>query len=445
VFRDRLTPLACRVVNSRIVSPVIIKTAPRRLEEVVETIRPFTEELRELVPRLMAPAIQPLTPFPMKVIPRFNMIASLLPREVIFRLAENRNVERIFYDKPMWALQRFPVVSEKGVYEAPHRLVERIRFTTTFWTKKLLGCDEANAKGFTGRGVKVAICDSGASRVHEQIRRVRFATTMAQHRDENGHGSWVTSCIGGLHMIDEYLTQRTRTAWRVTCEGMAPECDLLAIKCLGFYVGMGTTSNIIDALDLAIRERADVVNMSLGGEAVEEAPEDDPYYEVFEECVRNNIILCVAAGNSGPGEGTVGTPGDLPQALTIGAYDPITGEIADFSSRGPTNWGDVKPDCVAPGVNVDSGTVGVCDKAGDGVPSRYSPISGTSMATPHVAGLVALARQLYRERLGRVLTVEEIKNMLIEIAGVKDNQVGWGQLTWWSFTRWLETEYGVIL
>jgi len=249
----------------------------------------------------------------------------------------------------------------------------------------------ANRKGFYGRDVTVAVPDTGVSRIHEQTRRAEFVTTMKQYRDENGHGTWCASCIGGDLAIDEYLSQRSGK--RVVCEGMAPECRLIGIKCLGYVIGTGMTSNIIQAVEVALERGADVISMSLGGPSETATPEEDPFYPVMEEAIRSDVIPVVAAGNEGPGENTIGTPGAMPQVLTVGAIDPITGEVAEFSSRGPTNWGDVKPDVVSYGVNVDSAAVGMCDNAGDGVPSRYSPLSGTSMATPHVAGLVALMRE----------------------------------------------------
>ena len=98
---------------------------------------------------------------------------------------------------------------------------------------------------------------------------------------------------------------------------------------------------------------------------------------------------------------------------------------------------------VAPGVNVDSAIVGVLDTSGDGVPSRFSPISGTSMSTPHVAGLVALMVECHGRVLGRKLTVEEVKRMMSELGLEKNNTVGWGALTWKIYEKWLSTEYGV--
>jgi hypothetical protein len=448
MYRDKLTRPARIQIQRNIVSPVIIRSKPGKYMEVASLIRPFVERfesvfptLVERFPRIVKPEVFPFTAYPIRVIPRFNLVAATLPREIIYRLAETEYVEKIYPDEVMRILQ-YPTVPPEGVFKAPHKVLREITFTSMYWIKKTVGADVANAKGFRGRGILACTIDTGASRVHEQLRGVEFETTIPfQHRDENGHGTWVTSCIGGVVAIDEYLSQRSGR--RVLCEGIAQECGLLAVKSLGYVVGMGSTSNIIEGIDIAVERGASVINLSLGGACEVDRPEEDPYYHVFQEVNRYNIIPVVAAGNSGPDEGTVESPGAMPNVLTVGAYDPISGEIASFSSRGPTRWGDIKPDVVAPGVNIDSGTDGLCDTAGDGVPSRYSPLSGTSMATPVTSGLIVLMTQCHRATLGKILTLNEIKTMMRELGHEKSNIDGWGPITWHLYERWLETEYSV--
>jgi subtilisin family serine protease len=179
-----------------------------------------------------------------------------------------------------------------------------------------------------------------------------------------------------------------------------------------------------------------------------DSQEEDPFYPVMKKLIESGVVPVVAAGNEGPEPGTIGTPGWLEDALTVGAYDPITGEVAKYSSRGPTRDGRVKPDVVAPGGGypdhgIDSAIVNLLDRAGDGVPNRYSPIQGTSMATPHVAGLVALMVQAHRELLGRDLGVDEVKRMMEALGHSKNNDAGWGAITWQLYEQWLETQYGV--
>ena len=441
MHRDTLTLGARRLVQSRILAPVIIRARPRALREIVEQIRPFAERHSPLLDRIRSPQALPITPL-LKAIPRFNLVAAFLPREIIYQLADGPYAERIFPDNLQYAFQ-YPVVPPEGVYTAPHRMTEEYDFTTSMWVRPLVGADRANKQGFTGKGVLACVIDTGASRVHEQTSRVTFKTTMGQMRDENGHGTHVTSLLGGSKGRDEYLSQRSGKD--VYCLGMAPECDLLAIKSLGYIIGMGSTANIIEAMALAIERKAAVVNMSLGGPSDTETPEEDAYFAVFDELLKEEIIPMVAAGNSGPGDNTIDSPGALPNVISVAATDPIKGDLAFFSSRGPTNWGATKPDLAAPGVMIDSGTEGLCDTAADGVPSRYSPLSGTSMATPVAAGVVTLMRQAHAQILDKVLVAGEVMAMMKQLGHEKSDGDGYGFLSWDLYEKWVSTEYGVEL
>lgn len=432
---DKITYSALLKIRSRSASPVILKTRPNRLMEIVSTIAPFTKTTN---PFDLSPDFQ----LPLKVIERFNLIATILPREVIYALADAPYVEKIFFDEDNYAFQ-YPTVPVNAVFTAPHKLVKSITFTSTPHTKRLLGADIANSKGYRGEGVKVAIADTGASRLHPQLPmgRVQHATVTPQERDENGHGTWIATCIGGAKATDQYLSQRGHV--EVECEGIAPNCELLAIKCLGYLIGAGSTSDVINAIAVAIQMGADIINLSLGYDAPGIlSAEDDPYYDVFQNVLASGIIPVVAAGNSGALPKTVGSPGSMPNCLTVGAYDPIRGSIADFSSRGPTMWGEVKPDVVGSGVSIDSGCVGVVDVEGDGVPSRFSPLSGTSMATPHVSGLLALMMQAMKS-LGKTLTLAEVVSMMEALGHEKNNTDGYGIINWQMFENWIETQYGV--
>jgi len=436
---DRLTPVVQRIAHRQIAVPVIIKTAPGRVMELYQEILPYLPRVSELVYREIAPyhIYRP------RLMPEFNMISQILPREIVFDLAEHPHVERIYHDQLLYALQ-YPTVGPDEVYTVRRAFKKTLIFTSTLHTKRLIGADRANEKGFTGNGVKVAVLDTGANRQHPQLRgKVYHYSVMHYFMDDNGHGTWCISCILGDRAIDRELSMEAGKD--VICEGMAPEAEGVSIKCLGYVIGAGSTSGILDAVRLAMNQGVDVISMSLGGPEQATKPEDDPALSVFEEVVKHNIIPVVAAGNEGPDEKTIGTPGALPQVLTVGAYDPIKGEIAEFSSRGPTPWGDIKPDCVAPGVNIDSASVFLCDFAGDNRPNFYGVLSGTSMATPHVAGLVVLMRQAMYETTGNILTVDEIKRMLSELGHEKNNIDGWGPITWSMFEEWMSTQYGVEL
>jgi len=434
-----------------LITPVIVKVRPGYIDDLVAELSEYEfSVVRGLLDRIM-PIEVPLGPLPMRVIRVFDMIAMPLPREVIFSLAEDNRVERIYSDELKFAL-RYPTVPQEGVYQTVHRLLRKpITFTSTYWTKQLVGGHVANSKGFTGKDVTVVVLDTGASPFHEQLSGiVKTSSVFAfQHLDTNGHGTWCCSCIAGRRSYDEWLSREVGRA--VVCEGIAPDVDLYSIKCLGYVIGVGSDSDVIEGLSSALQLRADVVSMSLGGAVQVEDPTEDPYYEVMKKVTASGAIPCVAAGNEGPGEGTIASPGWLEDVLTVGAYDPITGEVASYSSRGPTRDGRIKPDVIAPGGGhpdhgIDSAVVNLLDKAGDAALNRYSPIQGTSMATPHVSGIIACMKQAHRQLLGRELTLEEVKRMMEQLADhEKNNEAGWGLISWQKYEEWLSTEYGVVL
>jgi len=444
---DKITKLALRRAQSRIATPVIIEVKDGVLMEIAEELKNYQFQLRSLIDRLF-PLTIPIFPTKMRVMRKFNMIALTLPREIIFMLADDRRVNKIYSDELKWALA-YPTVPPEGIYATEHRqLRKKISFTSTYWTKKLIGADQANKDGFTGKGVSVAVLDTGISKIHEQTPRNVEAYTVYpfQYIDENGHGQWCASCIAGRRAVDDVLSKSVSR--NIICEGMAPDVKLIAIKVLGYIVGVGTDSGIIEGIELASTLDSNILSMSLGGPVNNDRPEDDPFYPVFNKIKEEGRIAVVAAGNEGPDSGTIGTPGWLDEVLTVGAYDPITGEVAKYSSRGPTKDGRIKPDVIAPGGGIpdhgiDSAIVNFLDTAGDGMINRYSPIQGTSMATPHVAGLAALMRQAHKQLLNKILTVDEIKEMMAELGEEKNNNSGWGLISWGLYKEWLETQYGL--
>ena len=432
---DKIVPDLLRTYQ-RVASPVIIEAR----KDVFDKVR---SSLREIVPtRLLEarfhtfmPRILPLIEFPLtkwKELKTFNMIATVLTPNLIEEVAQWGEVQRIYPDYIKWALQTVP---SEGIFKD----YRDKPFTSTSWTKRMLGLDRANRQGFTGKGITTVVIDTGARVTHEQLRRVKALTAMPEKggsgEDSNGHGSWCTACVGGSYAFDR--------RYKVSVEGMAPECTLISIQALGFIVGMGTTSDILQAMEMSIGLGAKVVSMSLGSD---DAPkdEDNPEAKAINELVNRGIFPCIAAGNSGPDPETVGSPGSCLNSLTVGAWDEIEGKVADFSSRGPTaRDGYIKPDMVAPGVRVNSALIGLLDQMTDKTQTRFGPISGTSMATPHVAGFVTCLVQLYREKLGMELTVDEVKRMAEALGHPKSNDDGFGLLTWSWIEQWLSTEYSV--
>lgn len=192
--------------------------------------------------------------------------------------------------------------------------------------------------------------------------------------DDNGHGSHVA----GIAAADGEL------------KGVAPGARLLALKVLSRNAG-GMESNVISGLEHAIdpngdgnsNDMVDVINLSLGGSGYPE----DALSSAVNNTVRLGIVCCVAAGNSG-GHGTfctISSPGTAEFAITTGASDKLD-RLESMSSKGPNKSNSfIKPELLAPGSSILS----VCMGGG------YVYNTGTSMASPHVAGACALLKSLH--------------------------------------------------
>lgn len=237
-----------------------------------------------------------------------------------------------------------------------------------------IGAPEAWDSGLSGAGVDVAVLDTGVDTNHPDLRgrvveQANF-TDDPTAADGNGHGTHVASIIGG-----------SGAAAGGARKGVAHGARLLSGKVLGAD-GFGQLSWVIEGMEWAAARGADVVNLSLGGDA---GKTDDPTAQALDRLTaETGTLFVVAAGNAGPGTSNIGTPGIAASALTVGAAT-ASGQTAYFSSQGPTlgTW-RVKPDLTAPGVDITGAMAG-----SDG----YMPMSGTSQAAPHVAGAAALLRE----------------------------------------------------
>ncbi|MEU5948924.1 S8 family serine peptidase [Micromonospora sp. NPDC047465] len=245
-----------------------------------------------------------------------------------------------------------------------------------------IGAPEAWAAGYDGTGVTVAVLDTGVDADHPDLKgRVLAAqdfTDSGDPRDWHGHGTHVASTIAG-----------TGAASGGRYTGVAPKAQLLSGK---VCVQEGCPfSAIMLGMQWAATQGADVVNMSLGGGFSDGS---DPLSQTVNALTeQHGTLFVIAAGNSGQnGEGSVDAPGAADAALTVGAVDKAD-ELAYFSGHGPrlVNYG-IKPDLTAPGVGIVAGRASGT-AMGSPVDDHYTAASGTSMATPHVAGAAALFLQ----------------------------------------------------
>jgi subtilisin family serine protease len=245
-----------------------------------------------------------------------------------------------------------------------------------------IGAPAAWNQGLTGRGVRVAILDTGIDATHPDLRgKVVAAANFSDSdstADRYGHGTHVASIVAGTG---------ARAAGQR--KGVAFGASLLNAKVLDDF-GFGSDSSVIAGMEWAASQHARVANMSLGG-----GPTDgtDPLSRALDRIsARSRVLFVVSAGNDGPREQTVSSPGSATTALTVGAVD-VQEALADFSSRGP-RFGDyaMKPDVTAPGVDVVAARA-TGTSLGDPVDRWYTRLSGTSMAAPHVAGAAAVLAQ----------------------------------------------------
>ena len=276
---------------------------------------------------------------------------------------------------------------------------------------------EAWVEGYDGSGVKVAVLDTGYDPTHPDLQgRISLSANFTQDAtvtDGNGHGTHVASTIAGSGAASGGLRK-----------GAAPGASLLVGKVLADG-GWGDDSWVLAGMQWAVDQGADVVSMSLGGDTDDGT---NPLSRAVNELsAESDTLFVIAAGNNGDnGPSTVTAPGAADSALTVGAVD-VNDAMASFSSRGPRlNDGALKPEVVAPGVDVTAARAAGTE-LGPVVDDYYTTISGTSMATPHVAGVAAILKQKHPgwdgERLKDVLA-----NSAVPIADATGFDAGTGRV-----------------
>ncbi|WP_433011897.1 S8 family peptidase [Kribbella sp. CA-294648] len=246
-----------------------------------------------------------------------------------------------------------------------------------------IGAPAAWQRGLTGKGVKVAVLDTGIDPTHPDVAgRIGAAenfTPTEDAVDHNGHGTHVASITAG-----------TGAASGGRYKGVAPEATLLNAKVLDDD-GNGEFSGIIAGMEWAAAQGASVINMSLGG-----GPSDgtDDLSQAVNRLSRSSgALFVIAAGNCfSSAQFQVSTPAAADDALAVGNLER-DGSLNRSSCRGPRKGdGALKPEISAPGTDIvaarAAGTNG-----GEPVGDNYTTLSGTSMASPHVAGAAALVAQ----------------------------------------------------
>lgn len=329
------------------------------------------------------------------ILPIINAVAAYMPSMNVKSMALDSIIDKIYLDDHVY------------------KLMDRTPIT--------VGSDFANEYGLTGKNISVAVLDTGVY-PHEDLttpynRIIGFKDFVGQKEepyDDDGHGSHVAGIIGGngFSSKGKYM-------------GIAPDANIIGVKILKGN-GSGNISDVIAGIQWTINNKnkynIKVITLSLGTKP-RSSYKDDPLCQAVDAAVASGITVVVAAGNSGPNSSTITSPAISPNVITVGACDDRMSisskdiSIADFSSIGPTQDGLKKPDILAPGVGINS----LANRSSD-----YKKLSGTSMATPVVAGCAAL---LYESN--PQLTPIQVKKIITSSAtdlGLNPNSQGFGLL-----------------
>lgn len=325
-----------------------------------------------------------------KELPVINAFSTRVNAKGLEALVKDSNVKMVWYDREV-----------RAVLDTATRTVK----ASSLWRNNL-----------TGRGIVVAVLDTGIYQHPDLSDRIvtfkDFINEKTTPYDDNGHGTHVAGDIAASGAQSNYQYK-----------GPAPEASLVGVKVLN-KLGIASLSVVIEGIQWCIENKdalnIRIINLSLGSEATQ-SYKDDPLCQAVEKAWRSGIVVCAAAGNDGPDPRTINSPGIDPLVITVGALDDRNtpeaedDQVAEFSSRGPTCDNLVKPDILAPGVNIVSlrSPGSVLDKQNkkSRVGSSYIALSGTSMATPICAGIVAQLLQF-----DPTLKPDEVKSRLKDTA-----------------------------
>ena len=387
--------------------------------------------------------------------------------ETIIELAQRNDVAKIVANYPL------ELLNTNGDMHPPLSKTKDTQiFNTQAQSNTLGGLDPANWNidlvdaervwdelGITGEGAVVGGFDTGVEWNHPALQKQYRGNT---DLDVNHNYNWFQpdgklysngdlgpslsgtpyDCNGhGTHTMGTMVGDDGRSSTQV---GMAPDARWIAVPGLCYGSAFGSMGDDISAIkafqwflcptnlsgDLSTADCSkapDVINNSWGSAN----PANDIFRPIIQTLRAAGIAPVFASGNPGAGAGSISAPGNAPEAITVGATS-INDIVAPFSGRGPSFYeGEQKPELSAPGVNVKSTLW-----------SGYAYFSGTSMAAPHVAGLIALMRSADLQDGFRDFDVDELEQIIIntsvdlgEIG--PDNDYGYGRINAYKAVQWV--------
>jgi serine protease AprX len=383
-------------------TPIFNKEAKRKF--VINELKNFTKEKQFNVMQVLEQYSKNSMVADIEAFWVVNAISCLATPEAIEALAQRSDVYMIGYDK-------FEnLIPEEGKGQVAPKSTNELA-----WNVEKVKADEVWDLGYTGKGVIVAVLDTGVNYDHNDIKSnmwihpnypkhgYNFISNNNETMDDEGHGTHCAGTVAG-------------TGASGTQTGIAPDATIMAVKVLGGSGGGGQQA-LIDGIQFAVNNGADIISMSLGFDGGGSMAQRKVFRDVLKNVLESGVIASVAAGNDGdkldefPIPNNVGLPGTCPPpwlhpdqtirggltaVVCVGATNRNDG-VAYFSSPGPVTWqgvssyddyqynpgsGLIRPDIGAPGVGIKS-----LDNATN---NGYKISDGTSMATPCVAGVMAL-------------------------------------------------------
>lgn len=332
-----------------------------------------------------------------------NAIAVTGTKEVMDKIAAYQEVEKILPNETRQLIT--PTSSMETTSVSDQSTVE--------WGVERVGAPQVWDMGIDGSGIVVASIDTGVQWDHPALIEKYRGYNPANPNQPDHQYNWFDA-IGDKEAPYDDLKHGTHTVGTMVGSesdgsnqiGVAPGAKWIAVKAFGS--GGGTDVDLLRAGEWLLAPKdsegnphpemaPDVVNNSWGG-----GPGLNEWYRPMVENWRAAGIFPVfAAGNSGSaGEGSISSPANYPESLAVAATDH-NNALAGFSSRGPGPYNDMKPDVSAPGVNIRSSVQ----------TNEYGLMSGTSMATPHISGVIALIMQANAS-----LTIDQIEEILLDTA-----------------------------
>jgi thermitase len=323
-------------------------------------------------------------------------------------------------------ISRLPIVEEAqigaiGYADLPSMMPAQMSATTDLGSRNAIYLEAAHQFTVGSPNVIVAVLDTGVSLTHPEIKdNILPGYDFVNIID--GAGKFVGDYLDADEIPEDEVGHGTHVAGIIAAkgegmpQGVVPNCKILPVRVLGAMqrgskrVGAGLVDNINSGIKWAIDKGADVINMSLG---IQHTGGGLPHQEVVDYAERKGVTIVAASGNDGTEK--LYYPGSLPYVIAVGAFDEM-GNIAPFSTYG-------KLDLVAPGTNIYSTYLN----------NDYAFSTGTSHASPFVAGVVALLKSYAFEKRGIRLSDQQVKHILKHTSDkidtrFKHRKTGFGKL-----------------